>query len=435
MSDATIFAPATAPGRAGVAVIRLSGPAAGPALQLLSGTLPPPRHATRARFVDPASGMPLDDGLALWFPAPASFTGEDVAELQVHGSRAVLAALLEVLGRQPGLRLAEPGEFTRRAFLNGKLTLDQAEGLGDLIAAETEAQRRQALVQAGGALGVLCTGWAARLTRLLALSEAEIDFPDEDLPDSLARQIAAERSAVAAEIGACLADGRRGERLRDGVRVAIVGAPNVGKSTLLNALAGREAAIVSPIAGTTRDAIELALDIGGYPVLLIDTAGLRDTDDPVEQEGVRRARALAAAADLRLLLIDPTQPEAHAPAEADPDTVVVVTKLDLSPRSQKAGMLAVSAATGEGMAALIARLAREAAARTGGAEAALLTRARHRTALEDTLAALEQAASAALPELAAEDLRLAVRALGRITGRVDVEDLLDLVFREFCIGK
>jgi tRNA modification GTPase len=441
----TIFALATAPGRAGIAVLRVSGPAAGTALEALAGKRPTPRRATRARFSDPRTGEAIDDGLMLFFPEPNSVTGEAVAELQVHGGRAVVAALLAALGALPGLRLAEPGEFTRRAFENGKLDLTAAEGLVDLVAAETAAQRRQALRQLEGELGRLYEGWRARLLRGLAQLEAEIDFPEEGLPQDLRQRVAAEAGALRAEMARHLADGGRGERLREGVAVAIVGPPNAGKSSLMNALARRDVAITSASAGTTRDVIEVALDLGGYPVLLADTAGLRDVADEVEAEGVRRARARAAAADLRLVLLDATRPgEAAALAGLiDADAIVIANKIDLAP-GKAAGWadalgagraLRLSVRTGAGMEALLERLEAEVARRFAPGAAPVVTRARHRRALEDCVAALDRFADAGLPELAAEDLRAATRALGRITGRVDVEDMLDIVFREFCIGK
>lgn len=450
MND-TIYALATAPGRAGVAVLRLSGPAAAAALRALAGDVPAARVARRMVFRDPGSGEAIDDGLALFFPAPRSLTGEDVAELQVHGSRAVTAGLVECLGRMAGLRPAEPGEFTRRAFLNGKLDLTAAEGLADLVAAETAAQRRQALRQLGGELGRIYEGWRARLLRAQAQLEAEIDFPEEDLPEALWKRVRAEVACLAREIAAHLADGRRGERLRDGVSVAIIGPPNAGKSSLMNALARRDVAITSAIAGTTRDVIEIDLDLGGYPVRLADTAGLRAAGDLVEEEGVRRARARAEGADLRLVLVDATRPDEAAEVRGlfGRDTLLVVNKIDLVPGGRVAWVddelgadapeagpaILLSVATGEGMAALLARLEAAVAMRASSGGAALVTRARHRAALEEALAALERFAGAALPELAAEDLRGAVRALGRITGRVDVEDMLDVIFREFCIGK
>jgi len=416
-------------------VVRLSGPAAGTALTALCGQLPPPRRAARRRLWNPDGGDDLDDGLVLWFPGPHSATGEDVAELHLHGSRAVLAAVMAAL-RRLGLRLAEPGEFTRRAFLNGKLDLVQAEAIADLTAAETEAQRRQALRQLEGALGDLYRDWARRLSRLLAHLEAVIDFPDEDLPPEIEAQASVETAALAAEITAHLDDGRRGERLRDGINVAIVGPPNAGKSSLLNRLARREAAITSPIAGTTRDVVEVVIDLGGYPVVLADTAGLRESADIIEQEGLRRALARADAADLRLFVFDASRPQDAAGAAAWPgaDTILVANKVDLVRDRCVAPALPVSSLTGEGIDRLVAALAERVAAGYR-IEAPALTRARHREALEEALAALRRAQDAPLPELRAEDLRLAWRCLGRIVGAVDVEDLLDLIFAEFCIGK
>jgi tRNA modification GTPase len=405
-------------------------------LRVLAGTLPPPRRARQARLRDPDRGEDIDDALVLWFPAPASVTGEDVAELQIHGSRAVLDALVDALGRL-GLRLAEPGEFSRRAFFNGKLDLTQAEAIADLVAAETEAQRRQALRQLDGGLGALYRAWSARLLRLLAHLEAAIDFPDEDLPPEIAQEVTGESATLASDIAAHLADNRRGERLRDGIAVAIVGPPNAGKSSLLNQLARREAAITSPIAGTTRDIIEVAIDLAGYPVVLADTAGLRDSSDEIEQEGLRRALARAEAAELRLFVFDARRPQDAEVAAAwvGPDTLLVANKIDLAPDiARPHGSLAVSALTGDGLSALIETLiGRVAASYEVGSP--LLTRARHREALEVARDALERSLEAELPELRAEDLRLAWRSLGRITGQVDVEDLLDVIFADFCIGK
>jgi tRNA modification GTPase len=406
-------------------------------LRALAGELPTPRQARRARLRDPDNGETIDEAIVLWFPAPGSVTGEDVTELQVHGSRAVVAALITVLSRLR-LRLAEPGEFTRRAFFNGKLDLVQAEAIADLTAAETEAQRRQALRQMDGRLGAIYRAWSARSLRVLAHLEATIDFPDEDLPPAIEAEVAAEIASLTSEIAAHLADGRRGERLRDGIAIAIVGPPNAGKSSLLNQLAGREAAITSPIAGTTRDVIEVAIDLAGYPVVLADTAGLRESPDAIEQEGLRRALARAETAELRLFVFDANRPEDAAGAAAwpGPNTVLVANKIDLCAGrvSPLHGALPVSALTGEGIAALIEILANRVAADYDMA-APLLTRARHRAALEEAHEALNRALAAPLPELRAEDLQLAWRSLGRITGHVDVEDLLDVIFADFCIGK
>ncbi|CAO3415285.1 tRNA uridine-5-carboxymethylaminomethyl(34) synthesis GTPase MnmE [Azospirillum doebereinerae] len=441
---ATIFALATAPGRSGVAVVRVSGPGAGTALTALTGRpLPEPRRASLATLRDPRSGDALDDALVLRFTAPASFTGEDVVELHLHGGRAVVTGVIEALAALPGLRLAEPGEFTRRAFENGKLDLTEAEAVADLIDAETTAQRRQALRQMDGALGRLYDGWRDRLTRALAHIEADIDFADEDLPGGVADAVRPVVERLIAEIAAHLDDGGRGERLREGLHIAIVGAPNAGKSSLLNALARRDAAIVSARAGTTRDVIEVHLDLGGYPVVLADTAGLREAAaDEVEEEGIRRARDRAARADVKIAVFDATAlPDLDLATLAliDADTVVAVNKRDLSdaPLPLVAGLtpIPVSARSGAGLADLEKCLAAFSADRLAVGGTPSLTRARHRAALEECRASLERALSAPLPELAAEDIRLASRALGRITGRVDVEDLLDIIFRDFCIGK
>ncbi|MDR3498365.1 MAG: tRNA uridine-5-carboxymethylaminomethyl(34) synthesis GTPase MnmE, partial [Parvibaculum sp.] len=398
------------------------------------------RGMSLRRFADPADGSPLDRGLLLWFPNPSSFTGEDVAEFHVHGGRAVVAGLLAGLAKVEGLRVAEAGEFTRRAFENGKLDLTEAEGLADLIDAETSAQRKQALRQMEGALGRLYEDWRGRLIRLLAYAEADIDFAEEDAgADEALHRLSPEIEALANEIRAHLDDGRRGERLRDGVEVAIVGPPNVGKSSLLNRIAGREAAIVSEEAGTTRDVLEVRLDLGGVPVTLADTAGLREATGKIEKEGIRRALARAESADLRLVMVAATGEGGTVGdfALAREGDLRIVNKGDLG--SGPGGALTVSALTGEGVEAVVAALTEKVVALFGAAEHPVISRARHREGLnacEDGLQrALEGLRSGRQGELVAEDLRLSARALGRITGRVDVEDLLDVVFRDFCIGK
>ena len=441
----TIFAQSSGRGLAGIAILRLSGPAAGEALIRLSRhDLPPARVATRVRLFDPRSeNQAIDDGLALWFPGPQSYTGEDVVELHVHGGPAVVAALIEALAALPGLRPAQAGEFTRRAFLNGKLDLTQAEGVADLINAETEAQRRQALRQLDGALGELYEGWRGHLLRALAHLEADIEFPDEDLAEDTAVTVRPKIEWLVESITQHLDDGHRGERLRDGLYVTILGPPNVGKSSLLNALARRPAAIVSASAGTTRDVIEVHLDLGGAPVVLADTAGLRESADEVEDEGVRRALARAANADLKLALFDAAcWPDLDSSTAdlVDADTLAVLNKVDLTPLEpplEVAGRPAhpVSVTTGQGMEELIRALETAVGERLHTSAQPALTRARHRQALEECEASLRRSLTAQAPELAAEDVRLAARALGRITGRVDVEDILDLVFRDFCIGK
>jgi tRNA modification GTPase len=433
----TIFALASGAGRAAIAVIRLSGPASSTVLSVLVGRLPRPRMASLRRLSGPA-GEALDEALVLWFPGPGSYTGEDSAELHLHGGPAVIAAVAGALAAL-GARPAEPGEFTRRAFLNGRMDLTAAEGIADLIAAETDAQRRQALRQAGGALATLYGGWAQRLTRLLAHQEAAIEFAEDDLPTDLADRARGGAEALRNEISRHLADGGRGERLREGLLVAIIGAPNVGKSSLLNALAGREAAIVSARAGTTRDVVEVRLDLGGVPVTLADTAGLREAGDEIEQEGIRRARRRAEEADLVVaVLAADTAPAAETLAWVRPGTLVVVNKVDLAAWPAEIGgieVVPVSALTGAGLDALRSVLAASAARIAGGADAALLTRPRHRAALTEAVAWLAEAEAAPLPELTSEALRAALRAIGRLTGRIGVEDVLDVVFADFCIGK
>ena len=440
----TIYALSSASGRAGVAVIRLSGPSAMAALrQIVVGEPPAPREARLRKLRHPQTGVDLDHGIVLMFPAPRSFTGEDVVEMHIHGGRAVVRSVLEALASCEGLRPAEPGEFTRRAFEQGKLDLTAAEGLGDLVNAETEAQRRQALRQMGGELATLYDRWRQELMRALAHIEAYIDFPDEDLPPGLAEQTKSTLSTVSAEIGRHLQDKRRGERLRDGVSVVILGPPNVGKSSLLNALAGRPAAIVAAKAGTTRDVIEVQLDLAGYPVTVADTAGLRDTQDEIESEGVRRAKARASEADIKILMVDASVNQ-HIVSElgslADDDALFAINKCDLldhPPTTVLCGRptFAISARTGAGLDSLLAALTEAVIERAGLSESPALTRERHRLALNECLECLARARAAPAAELLAEDLRLAVRAIGRITGRVDVEDLLDVIFREFCIGK
>jgi len=440
----TIYALSSAAGRAGVAVIRLSGPNAMAALrQIAAGEPPAPREAGLRKLKHPQTGVALDQGIVLTFPAPRSFTGEDVVELHIHGGRAVIRSVFEALASCAGLRPAEPGEFTRRAFEHGKLDLTAAEGLSDLVNAETEAQRRQALRQLGGDLGALYDRWRQELMRALAHIEAYIDFPDEDLPPSLAEQTKTALSTVSAEIGRHLQDKRRGERLRDGVSVVILGPPNVGKSSLLNALAGRPAAIVAAKAGTTRDVIEVQLELAGYPVTVADTAGLRDSQDEIESEGVRRAKARAGEADIKILVVDVSHHQ-HIVADlaklADEDALFAINKCDLldhPPTTTLCGRptFAISARTGAGLGSLLAALTEAVIERAGLSESPALTRERHRLALTECLECLARALVAPAAELLAEDLRLAVRAIGRITGRVDVEDLLDTIFREFCIGK
>jgi tRNA modification GTPase len=423
-----------------VAVLRVSGPKARAALETLAGgAVPKPREAVLVRLRDGA-GATLDQALALWFPGPASFTGEDVAEFHTHGGRAVVEAVLAALAAIPGLRAAEPGEFTRRAVENGKFDLTGAEALIDLIDAETEAQRRQALRQYHGTLAGLCDGWRGRLVKALAWAEASIDFSDEEVPAEADRKARAGIDILLNEIKAHLNDAHRGELVREGLFLTVIGQPNSGKSTLVNALAKRDVAIVSETAGTTRDVIEVRMDLGGYAVTVADTAGLREAAEAIEAEGVRRALARAEAADIVVLVLDGTAdaPFAGIPDEARGQAALTVwNKADQNFPVARDG-LAISAKTGEGVPELMAALKDLVETRLAGAgEAPVLTRARHRKALEQAAAALERALAspADAPELMAEDMRLALRELGRVTGRVDVEDILDVVFKDFCIGK
>ncbi len=456
----TIFALSSGRGPAGVAVIRISGPAAGPILDAMAKPRPAPRRAAFRRIHDPVSGEQLDEALALWFPAPSSETGEDMAELQVHGGGAVVRSVLAALAKIPGCRLAEPGEFARRAFENGRIDLTAAEGLADLVDAETEAQRRQALAQAGGAFGRLCDRWRDRLLEARALAEAAIDFSDEgDVATDALDRARALVHALLPDLDRHLAGAHRGEIVRDGFRVVLAGPPNAGKSSLLNALARRDVAIVSPEPGTTRDVLEAHLDLGGYAVIVTDTAGLREATGAIEQEGIRRTVERAGQADLVIWLVDATAPVWAPPAglTQTPDRLLIVLNKsdagDAGVRSPAqpsafdqslsaggltpAAPLPISALTGAGLPALIDRLAAEVATRLHDAGSALPTQARHRAALTDCRAALSRflAPSRPEPELAAEDLRLAADALGRITGRVDVEHVLGLIFGRFCIGK
>jgi tRNA modification GTPase len=442
--DDTIFAVSTAPGRAGIAVVRVSGPEASRAMTtLVQGPGPEPRMAgLRALYgcSDLHSETPLiDHALVLWFPGPNSATGEDVVEFHVHGGRAVVQAVLESLGCVPGLRPAERGEFTRRAVENGKLDLTRAEALADLIDAETDAQRRQALDQFDGGFFALCEDWRVRLIRLTAWAEAEIDFSDEELDADLDARVKTGIEEIRGEIGALLGDNRRGEIIREGLRLTVIGPPNAGKSSLLNALAHRDVAIVSDIPGTTRDVLEVHLNIGGYLVIAADTAGLREVGGAIEAEGVRRALARAQHSDLVLLLLDGSADDPAAglpPGIRRDDMLTVWNKADLPSPVARDG-LAISVQTGQGLSTLLEVLEEQLAFRLGGFadEGKVVTRQRHRAHLQDAVASLARALDASQPELMAEDLRLALRAIGRITGRVDVEELLDVIFRDFCIGK
>jgi len=443
LRDQTIFALSSGRTPSAIAVIRVSGTQAGPVLTRLATKMPEPRKATRVLLRD-AAAQPIDDAVVLWFPGPASATGEDVAELHVHGGRAVIASVFAVLSALENLRPAEPGEFTRRAFENGKLDLTEAEGLDDLIHADTDRQRRQALRQLKGLLGDKARNWRAQIVEACALIEAGIDFSDEgDVPAELIVPTLEKITTLLDEIRSVLGASSRSERLRDGIVVTIAGPPNVGKSTLINQLARREIAIVSPHAGTTRDVIEAQLDLDGYPVTVIDTAGIRETDDPVEQEGVRRARARAEEADLVLWLADAQGAEIAQTGEVP--VWLVHNKIDLESDqlgARKSAQSAtrefrISARRGDGVAELVSALVSFAQDYFGANESGLISRERQRRLLQETANSLQRSIDTIGrgEEFAAEDLRMASYALGRLLGRVDVEDILDVIFREFCIGK
>lgn len=433
----TIFAPATGVGRAAIAVIRLAGPDTRAALEALApGPIPKSRVATLRTLRDPETREALDRALVLFFPAPNSFTGEDMAELQVTGGRAVLASVVAALGRIPGLRPADPGEFALRAFESGKMDLSQVEGLADLVDAETAAQRRQALRIADGALSREADALRELALDAMAALEIQIDFSDVDEADAIVFEaVRAPAAEALARIDAALASARAGERLREGLTIVIAGPPNAGKSTLMNALARRDVAIVSALPGTTRDAIEVALDLDGYPVTLVDTAGLRETEDPLEREGIARARRRAATADLTLWLSDIAAP-APPPADLRP-VLVLVTKCDDATVMAGGSALPISARTGFGLPQLLDEIRRFAAEQLGTGSSALISNARHRLAFEDARSALRRALASegGAEELIAEDLRLAARALERIAGRIDVEDILGAIFSRLCVGK
>jgi tRNA modification GTPase len=434
----TIFAPATGVGRAAISIVRLSGPACDEALQALTrGALPAERLASLRILRDPVTGEELDRALVIRFPAPRSFTGQDMAELHLTGGRAVLAGIVEALALLRGMRPAEPGEFALRAFENGRLDLSQVEGLADLVDAQTQAQRRQALRIAGGALTRESEAIRALLVEAMAQIEAQIDFSDQEDVDADAFGRAHDLVASAADrIRRTLASAQSGERLRDGFNVVIAGPPNVGKSTLMNAIARRDVSIVSSTPGTTRDPIEVQLDLRGFPVNLVDTAGIRDTEDPIEKEGIARARRRADEADLTLWLSDSA--DAFAPSGGEQRPVLPVrTKIDLAGDDSSPGSIAVSARTGQGIDRLLDAIADVAEELFSGEGPALITLTRHRLAFEEALGHLERLLGQqdAAPEFIAEDLRLAARALERIAGRIDVEEVLGEIFSRLCIGK
>jgi len=441
----TIYALASAHGRAGIAVIRVSGPQALHSFESLTGLNNPERRRAHYCTFKKPMGDVIDKGVAIFFESPSSYTGEDVAEYHIHGSQAVLNEFLDTLSKYPNHRMAEPGEFTRRAFENGKMDLTEAEAVADLINAQTSLQKSQALKQLDGSLKDLYEGWSENLKKSLAYIEADLEFPDEDDADGVTREVVPVLDKLIDQLKSHLNDNRRGELLRDGIQIVIIGAPNAGKSSLLNALAKRDVAIVSDIAGTTRDVIEVSLDIMGYPVILSDTAGLRpdqlgeNDSDVIEAEGIRRALQKAENADVKILLYDggKKEPDPYTLSMIDENVIKVVSKADQKIIFEyPAPLIEISSKTGQGFDILLKTIQDKIIQIAGqGRDAPSLTRMRHRNALHECLAALNRSKEAALPELMAEDVRLAIRSIGQITGRVDVEDLLDVIFRDFCIGK
>jgi tRNA modification GTPase len=437
----TIYALATAAGKSGVAVIRISGPQALTALKLLTQSAISARRAHYVAFSTPVSNELIDRGLALYFPGPHSFTGEEVVECHLHGSHAVIRQMLETLGQVEGLRPAEAGEFTRRAFLNGKMDLMEAEGLADLIDAQTSQQKSQALRQMQGEMSAAYEKLRVGIIESLALLEAYIDFPDEEIPESVLTSLEAAIMGLRSDIAAMLSDHRRGERLRDGINVVILGAPNAGKSSLLNAIAKRDVVIVSHKPGTTRDMVEIHVDIAGYPVVFVDTAGLRDSEDDIEAEGIRRALARSQSADIKLVLFDGTQAQLDATSQSllDDQSMAVITKCDLLPVGSRLTLLEeahyLSTKTGEGVDALLNHIEKRIINDYAGNHAPFITRTRHRAFLEDSLKHLEKSSAKLDLELRCEELRLAALALGKITGKIQVDDVLDVIFKRFCIGK
>ncbi len=447
MTEKTIYALASGKGRAGIAIIRISGTETSNIIKILSlANLPKARFAKYLSIYDPKTKDLLDDCILLWFPAPNSYTGEDVAEFHIHGGVAVINSFMAVLNGLDNVRLALPGEFTKRAFLNDKMDLTKAEGLIDLINAETEAQKKQAQRQSQGALGKLYISWMNKIIPLLAYYEAEIDFSDEELPKELGQRNKEKINQINDEIALHLNDNNRGERLRDGVHIAIIGQPNVGKSSLLNSLAKRDVAIVSDIAGTTRDILEVHLDLNGYPVTLYDTAGIHETVGIIENEGIRRALKIADNADLKIIMLDniTLNWQNELTKYNDNNSIFLLNKIDINKINNEIFnqiknfgivIFCLSVKSGSGISSFLNSLGDRIEKEFGLSETPAITRNRHREAVIDANAALNRALIAPEIALAAEDLRMAVRALGSITGQVDVEDLLDIIFSEFCIGK
>ena len=436
----TIFALATGSLYAATALIRISGNGASRTANILGFKLQKQRLASVAILKD--GERKLDEALVIFFKGPRSYTGEDVMELHVHGGRAVIEAVINTLRKQKGFRTAEPGEFTKRAVLNGKIDLTKAEGINDLIQAETEAQRVQSFAQVDGALSDIAFGWREKAIRIAAHVEAYIDFPDEEIPESTLTSLGDEMSVLVRDIEKGLNDGRRGEILREGFRIAVIGPPNAGKSTLVNWLSRRPVSIISEQPGTTRDVLEASLDLGGYPVIIADTAGLRASTDPIENEGIKRAQEWAKKANGRVILLEPSTGAGFLERlKPNPESdLVVVNKIDLLPMaSKKEETLAISLKDEIGLDKLLNGLKKIVSKSMASQEPAVITRMRHREALQSCLNSIKSAKTALFlgeePEIVAEELRAATKSLGRVVGAVDVEDLLDVVFGDFCIGK
>lgn len=439
----TIFALASARGKSGVAVIRVSGESALKSLLKIThiNEKPTPRKARLLKLYSPISGEIIDHALCLYFPAPHSFTGEDVVEYHIHGGLSVINSLIEALSSFQNMRLAEAGEFTKRAFYNEKLDLTEVEGLSDLINAETEQQRKLALRQLQGDLSSLFNQWRESIIKIQALFEAYIDFPDEDLPPTQEKELFDNIEELKKDINSHINDYRRGERLREGYRVALFGAPNTGKSSLINTLSQRNVAIVSEFAGTTRDLIEVHLDLNGYPVTIIDTAGIREADDFVEKEGIRRSKEEIKSSDLQIALFSAEEwPKKDEETQnlIDDHTIIIVNKKDLLNKAFETNdksIFSVSAKEGDGISELLGFLTKRVERDLELQSSSISTRERHRIELKEAYRALERVDSGHLPELIVEDLRLASRHIGKIIGKIDVDDILDVIFSEFCIGK
>ncbi len=436
----TIFALATSPGRSGVAIIRISGEHALEALKhLTQAPLPEARKAALRDLINPISKDLIDQAIVLFFPGPNSFTGENIVELHIHGSRAIINELIKLLSDFSNFRLANPGEFAKRAFLNGRMDLTSSEGLADLIDSETSIQHKQAIRQMQGKLGNIYESWKKELIRTLALIEAYIDFPDEDIPESVIDEVQQNVEKLKLNMQKHLNDGHRGEIIRRGIYVVILGAPNVGKSSLLNYLAKRDVAIVSNIAGTTRDILEVNLDLKGYPVTIADTAGIRESEDQIEKEGINRAIRKAENADIKIIMLSAIDPQNALNVDSliDENSIVILNKIDLALKNDNKykNLLEISVEKNIGLDLLLEKLSNLIENKFSPSIDPLITRERHRTQIHKCLDALNYFDINKDLELACEDLRITARSLGQIIGNIDVEVILDEIFRNFCIGK